>query len=115
MWLLTRRLNWNGDERPALANLREVAATPTIGLWGAGAPYEIKDELRARGYRWMPMDRERIPRSWWIDIHPELVNDELTGLAGLHQVHGHVLDPGQIPLREISARERDRAGPLDTR
>lgn len=95
--------------------LREVAATPTIRLWAAGAPYETKDELRARGYRWMPKDRAGIPRSWWIDIHPELVNNELTWLAGLYQVHGQVLDPDQIPLREMTARERYRADPLDTR
>ena len=62
VWLLTRRLNWNGADRPVLAILCEVATTAAIRLWAEGALYESKDELRARGSRWMPKDRLVVDR-----------------------------------------------------
>ena len=63
----------------------------------------------------MPRERAGTPRSWWIEVKPHLVENELTWLAELYQVHGHVLDPDQLPLREMTARERYRAEALDTR
>ena len=63
MWLLTQTLP--GTEQTVFGALRERAATPAVRIWAAGAPFETKDELRARGYRWMPTERDGIPRSWW--------------------------------------------------
>ncbi len=45
--------------RVAFSWLLEAAATPALRLWATGSPFESKDALRERGYRW---DAER--RCW---------------------------------------------------
>ena len=35
-----------------------ITDTPAVRIWAVGAPFETKDELRARGYRWMPTERD---------------------------------------------------------
>ena len=49
MWLLAQTLP-NSDRR-VLAVLRETASRDTIRLWAVRAPFETKDEFKARGYR----------------------------------------------------------------
>ena len=49
MWLLAQPLP-NSDRR-VLAVLRETVSRDTIRLWAVRAPFETKDELKARGYR----------------------------------------------------------------
>lgn len=51
------------DGRPAMAYLLDAARTPTTRIWAARAPYELKDELKARGYRWAA---ER--KTWYRDM-----------------------------------------------
>ena len=63
VWLLAQTLP-NSDRR-VLAVLRETASRDTIRLWAVRAPFETKDELKARGYRWMPERRRGIERAWW--------------------------------------------------
>jgi DNA polymerase-3 subunit epsilon len=43
----------------ALARLLHSATEPSLRLWAIGSPFETKDLLRSRGYRW---DAER--RCW---------------------------------------------------
>ena len=59
VWLLTQQLL--GEERTVVASLRETAATPTTRIWATGTPFDCKDELKHRGYRWMPHERNGIP------------------------------------------------------
>ena len=111
VWLLTQTLP--GTEQTAFGALRETAATPAVRIWAAGAPFETKDELRARGYRWMPIDRDGIPRSWWTDVAPADLEDEFAWLAGVYQAHGRLLSPDRLPRRDVTARDRWRADPLE--
>jgi DNA polymerase-3 subunit epsilon len=47
--------------------LLERARSRTLRLWAQGAPIELKDQLKARGYRWSPgQDGRR--RSWYRDV-----------------------------------------------
>ena len=48
--LLSRPLPASG--RTALAHLLERARRPSFRLWAEGAPFEHKDTLKGRGYRW---------------------------------------------------------------
>ena len=110
VWLLTQTLP--GTDQTVFGVLRETAATPAIRIWAAGAPYDCKDQLRSRGYRWMPTDHDEIPRSWWIDVAPTELEDEFAWLAGVYQANGRLLSPNSLPRRDVTARDRWRADPL---
>jgi len=48
-----------------LTRLLERARAPTWRIWAEGAPFDLKDALKARGYRW---NADGVPRAWWIDV-----------------------------------------------
>ncbi|MCI4679074.1 3'-5' exonuclease [Rhodoblastus acidophilus] len=52
---------------PALAKLLERARQPTWRIWAENSPFECKDFLKARGYRWNGEENGR-PRAWYIDV-----------------------------------------------
>lgn len=108
VWLLAQTLP-DSDQR-VLAALRENAARETVRLWAAYAPIAFKDELRARGYRWMPQMRHGIDRAWWTEVAPELVGAELAWLRETIYPAG-VLP--HIPQRRVTACDRWRADPAD--
>jgi DNA polymerase-3 subunit epsilon len=56
-----------GTEKPALATLLERARRRTMRIWAEQSPFELKDELKKRGYRWSDGTDGR-PRSWYIDV-----------------------------------------------
>ena len=92
-----------------------ITDTPAVRFWAVGAPFETKDELRARGYRWMPTERDGVPQSWWTDVAPTELEDEFAWLAGVYQAHGRLLSPNRLPRRDVTARDRWRADPLELR
>jgi DNA polymerase-3 subunit epsilon len=53
-------------ETPALLALLEAARMPTTRVWAVRSPFEMKDELKARGYKWA--DRKK---TWYKDIRAE--------------------------------------------
>jgi DNA polymerase III subunit epsilon len=53
--------------RSALAILLERARRKTMRIWAEQSPFELKDELKKRGYRWNDRADGR-PRSWYIDV-----------------------------------------------
>ena len=104
MWLLAQRLPVSGGT--VLAALRRSALRPTTRLWAVRAPFEAKDELRARGYRWMPEMRN--------GIEPAALENELTWLRErVYRGFWACLPVEGIPTREVSAFERWRADPAD--
>ena len=50
-----------------LNRLLEAARQPTWRIWAAQSPFELKDVLKARGYRWNG-DPGPQPRAWFIDV-----------------------------------------------
>ena len=48
--VLSRPLPVSGEL--ALAKLLSAARQPTMRIWAVGAPFDLKDILKARGYRW---------------------------------------------------------------
>lgn len=50
------------------SRLVESARKPSSRIWAIGAPYERKDDLKARGYSWND-GTDRRPKAWWIDVH----------------------------------------------
>ena len=69
----------SGTDRTALSLLLENARRKTIRIWAEQAPFDLKDELKKRGYRWSPGDEGR-PKAWYIDVDEANRDDEITYL-----------------------------------
>jgi len=104
--LLRRPLPKSG--RIAFKRLLEAAAEPALRLWATGSPFETKDLLRERGYRW---DAER--RCWHRVVAKAVAKDESEWLKTA--VYGG--RPAQIEVEVLDARVRfsGRPGPKKTR
>lgn len=63
----------------ALAHLLARARLPTWRIWAEGSPFEFKDQLKSRGYRWNGEENGR-PRAWYIDVADEQREAELAFL-----------------------------------
>jgi len=84
----------------ALSHVLQASAQPTIRIWAERAPFEQKDILKARGYRWSD-GTGGSRRAWWIDV-PGHSRD--TEIAYLHaNIFGYA---AELPMREITSRER---------
>ncbi len=64
---------------------------------GRGRPFEHKDTLKGRGYRWSGGDGGK-PRAWWIDLTEDAVSGEVAFLR--QHVFGYEVEPLQ---RRVSA------------
>lgn len=78
-----------------LAELLEAVKRPSMRVYALGSPFTLKDELRARGYRWSTGEDGR-PRAWHRDVEPEAVDEELAFLDGLDM--GEVIEPLVLEL-----------------
>ena len=61
---------------PALRQLLTNSARTRVRVWGEGAPFDLKDQLKQRGYRWSDGGDGR-PRSWWIEVDESLAGAEI--------------------------------------
>lgn len=75
--MLSRALPKSGVN--ALAHLLARARLPTWRIWAEGSPFEFKDQLKSRGYRWNGEENGR-PRAWYIDVADEQRDAELVFL-----------------------------------
>jgi DNA polymerase III subunit epsilon len=66
------------DGRTRLAHLLEAARRPTYRLFAMGAPFSLKDVLKAAEYRWCPARR-----AWWIENEPERLGNDGAWLKSL--------------------------------
>jgi DNA polymerase III subunit epsilon len=64
---------------PALALLLETARKATLRVWAERAPFEFKDSLKKRGYRWSDGGDGR-PRSWYVDVDEAALDREIAFL-----------------------------------
>jgi hypothetical protein len=56
-----------GAKRPTLAVLLERARRKTMRIWAEQSPFDLKDELKKRGYRWSDGADGRL-ESWYRDV-----------------------------------------------
>jgi DNA polymerase III subunit epsilon len=78
---------------PALALLLETARKPTVRVWAEQSPFELKDSLKKRGYRWNDGSDGR-PKSWYVDVCESSIDDELAFLRA------------EIYLRDVEPRRQ---------
>lgn len=94
--------------RIAFSRLLETAATPALRLWATGSPFDSKDALRERGYRW---DAER--RVWHRLVSRADAKEESEWLKSV--VYGG--RPAQIEVEVLDATVQfsGRSGPRKSR
>lgn len=90
-----------------LAALLTAARGTTLRCWAENSPFEFKDALKQRGYRWSGGEDGR-PRAWWIDVAEADIEAEKAYL----RVEIYKRDVS-LPIAEITAfnRHSDRVFP----
>ncbi|NRP70012.1 DNA polymerase III PolC-type [Ensifer psoraleae] len=93
-----------------LAGAGEPGRSPLAELYEASqrsaenSPFDMKDHLKGRGYRWSDGSNGR-PKSWWIEIAEEALDDELRYLrAEIYQ-----WDEADPPVKRLTAFDRFKA------
>lgn len=102
-------MDWLGDGRTALCSLLESSRRVDARLWAFGSPFETKDVLKGRGYRW---DGGR--RVWYRDLPEPQLEAERRWLA--ENVYAEELKRrNRVKLRVsyVTARERFRGTTLE--
>lgn len=96
--LLSRPLPVSGA--PALRQLLQTARRPTVRIWAEGAPYEMREALKQRGYRWNG-ENGPSPRAWYVDVEPALYEAEVSFLC--EEIYRGQVEP---IARRLTAFER---------
>lgn len=87
------------SQRTALSHLLDTARQSTWRIWAEGSPFDLKDKLKARGYRWNADGPA--PKAWYTDV-AEVDRD--AELEFLHkEIYGGEV---HLPMRKITAFER---------
>ena len=82
--------------RTAFSEMVLSAQRPTVRITAGGAPFEVKDRLKVRSYRWDQQNRR-----WWKEVAINSVDDERAWLAE----HAECRHP---TLRDITWFQRHR-------
>lgn len=73
-------------------------------IFAEGSPFDMKDLLKARGYRWSDGSDGR-PKSWWTELNEEALDDEL------HYLRTEIYRwrDADSPIRRLTAFDRFKA------
>lgn len=88
------------SKRPALAVLMEEARKSTQRIWAERAPFDFKDILKERGYRWNDGNDGR-PKAWNCDVSMDELSSELSFLR--NEIYQREVD---LPITTITAKDR---------
>jgi DNA polymerase-3 subunit epsilon len=84
----------------ALSRLLDAARLPSWRIWAENSPFDLKDALKARGYRWNG-DPGPQPRAWYIDV-PDAQRE-----AELHFLKSEIYQRElELLVRRIDAHDR---------
>ncbi len=61
---------------PTLGHLLRSSSRTRVRIWAEWAPYDMKDVLRDRGYRWFGGD-DFLPKAWWTEVDEDDVAAEM--------------------------------------
>jgi len=96
--LLSQKVPYSG--RRVLELLLATARKQCWRIFAVDAPYDAREFLRQRGYRWNATP-EFGPKSWWIDLEMKQVEHELQFLE--EEIFRR---PMSLPMEEITAYDR---------
>lgn len=97
--ILSRRLPGSGE--PVLKRLLDTARRTEVRLWAEGAPFDMKDTLRKRGYRWSPGGAGK-RKAWYRDISEAQLDEEMRYL----NEHIYPRAVGVLPMDRFNAKDR---------
>jgi DNA polymerase-3 subunit epsilon len=99
--------DWLGEGRTALSALLENSRRVSARIWAEGSPFESKDLLKARGYRF-----DGAGKVWYRDLDADLLDGEKQWLA-TNVYQDTLRRKGRVCLRVayITAMERYRSAP----
>ena len=93
-----------GTASAAFAELYQASQKSRIRIFAENSPFDMKDHLKARGYRWSEGNDGR-PKSWWIEVGEEALDAELLYLRT--EIYRYPdADP---PIKRLTAFDRFRA------
>ncbi|WP_434714587.1 3'-5' exonuclease (plasmid) [Rhizobium sp. YTUHZ045] len=92
-----------GDGESPFAELYRASQRCRIRIFAEHSPFEMKDHLKARGYRWSDGSDGRL-KSWWIEVGEDDLGDELSFLRS--EIYRWEADP---PLVRLTAFDRFKA------
>ncbi|MBB3458344.1 hypothetical protein FHT86_006669 [Rhizobium sp. BK313] len=93
-----------GTGQAPFAELHEASQRSRVRIFAENSPFDMKDHLKARGYRWSDGSGGR-PKSWWIEIAEEGLDDELRYL----RAEIHRWDEADPPTKRLTAFDRFKA------
>ncbi len=86
------------------AELFAASQRSRVRIFAEHSPFEMKDHLKARGYRWSDGSDGR-PKSWWAEVADDMLDEELRYLRA--EIYGWPdADP---PIKRLTALERFKA------
>ncbi|TBN12634.1 3'-5' exonuclease [Agrobacterium cavarae] len=94
----------DGSASIAFAELYEASQRSRVRIFAENSPFDMKDHLKGRGYRWSDGSDSR-PKCWWIEVGEDGLDDELQYLRAEIYRYPDV-DP---PIRRLTAFDRFRA------
>ncbi len=68
------------EGRTALSHILQAYLLETRRVWAVGSPFDAKDALKARGYRWSDGSKPGTEKAWYTDVPAEQLNEELAWL-----------------------------------
>jgi len=86
------------------AELLQSSARCRIRIFAENAPFDMKDHLKARGYRWSD-GSDGLTKAWWIEVDEDMYDDEL------HYLRSEIYrwDDAEPPTVRLTAHDRFRA------
>lgn len=93
-----------GDEGTPFAELVRTSGQSRVRIFAEHSPFEMKDHLKGRGYRWSDGSDGR-PKSWWIEIDEDAQRDEL------HYLRSEIYrwEEADPPIQHLTAFDRFKA------
>jgi DNA polymerase-3 subunit epsilon len=88
------------SQQPVLKQLLTSALAVRFRLWATNTPYESKDLLKARGYRWS-MNQNDNQRAWYTEVTEDNIEEEINYLRS--EIYG---GPINIPIEVFDTYSR---------
>jgi len=93
-----------GQSSRPFAELREASQRSRVRIYAENSPFDMKDQLKKRGYRWSDGSDGR-PKSWWVELPEEKLEEELRFLRT--EIYRWDADP---TVKYLTAFDRFKAG-----
>jgi DNA polymerase-3 subunit epsilon len=84
--------------------LYEASQRSRIRIFAENSPFDMKDHLKMRGYRWSDGSDGR-PKSWWIELEEDAFDDELSFLRS----EIYRWDEADPPIKRLTSFDRFKA------